>query len=303
MPEQNTRLHSRKEVMDLKLENVELVYQTCERPMLLTDCHYHSAVEIIYILDGVLTVMVGESYHLMKPGEMIVINSEENHAVFISDYGVHRTFAVKFIPETICSEKQSFEELQFIIPYILSSPNFKRYYTEKEVEESHIKQLLEDIMRTDREREFAYHFSIRILVSQILLYLIRFNEQNLPEGETDDFLRKKLIDVFQYISVHYAEKITAASLAKQFHIRQMDLSSTFKKMTGKTFHEYLIYIRICKAKLLLLNTDMNIAEISDAVGFSYTNYFIKCFKKQMGMTPLSFKKMPADLPTSIYVVP
>ncbi|MCQ2450213.1 MAG: AraC family transcriptional regulator [Clostridia bacterium] len=125
---------------------------------------------------------------------------------------------------------------------------------------------------------------------------------NLPQDEIDDELRNIITNILRHISVHYAEDISSTELAKKFHIKQSVFSATFKKMTGKTFHEYLSYIRICKAKMLLLNSEMNISEFAAEVGFSRSNYFIKCFKQQMGVTPFSFKRTYKDLPATVYVV-
>ena len=232
---------------------------------------------------------------------MVIINAKEVHSVNILDYGIHRSFAVKFMPETICSDNQSLMELKYVIPYVMSFSDFKTYYTKEEVENSNIKNYIENIMREDREREYAYKFAIRIYISEIVLNLFRkINVVSPAAEEIRDDVRVKFSNIFQYISKHYFEKLTAVQLAKNFSLRQSDFSSYFKKITGKSFNEYLNYIRICKAKRLLIDSEKNISEIAYEVGFTNTSYFINRFQIQMGITPMAFKQIYSDPPASVY---
>ncbi len=291
------------EIDEMTLEDHEIVYQICDHPVLLTSPHYHKAIEIIYILEGQVIVTVNDTKYTLNAGEMVIINTKEVHAVTITDYGIHKSVAIKFLPETICSDHQSLIELKYIIPYIMSFSNFKTYYTKEEVENSSIKQYLENIMNEDRKRDFAYKFAIRIYISHLVLDLLRkVYIVNPSSDEVSDEMRLKFSNIFQYIEQHYAERLTSVDLAKIFKLRQSDFSAYFKKITGKSFNEYLNYIRICKAKRLLINTKNNISEIAYEVGFTSTSYFISRFQQQMGMTPINFKHFYEDQPSRVFVL-
>ncbi len=286
---------------EIQLEDYELVYQICDHPVVMTSPHYHNAIEIIYILEGEFLITISNKQYTLRPGEMVIVNAKEVHSVNILDHGIHRSFAVKFLPETICSDSQSLMELKYVIPYIVSFSNFKTYYTKDEVENSNIKNCIENIMKEDRERQHAYKFAIRIYISNLFLDLIRkVNKINPTDEEIKDNIRKEFKNIFHYISSHYTEKLTAGQVAKKFGLRQSDFSAHFKKITGKSFNEYLNYVRICKAKRMLISSEKNITEIAYSVGFTNTSYFINCFKSQMGITPASFKQIYTDPPASVY---
>lgn len=286
---------------EIRLEDYEIVYQICDHPVLMTSPHYHSAIEIIYILEGEFVVTISNTKYTLHPGEMVLINAKEVHSVDILDYGIHRSFAVKFLPETICSDSQSLMELKYVIPYIMSFSNFKTHYTKDEVENSDIKNCITNIMKEDRERQYAYKFAIRINISNLFLDLIRkVNTINPINEEIKDNIKEEFTNIFHYISCHYAEKLTAVQIAKKYGLRQSDFSAHFKKITGKSFNEYLNYVRICKAKRMLISSEKNITEIAFSVGFANTSYFINCFKAQMGITPASFKQIYTDPPASVY---
>ena len=286
---------------EVKLEDYEIVYQICDHPILMTSPHYHNVIEIIYILEGEFVITISDTKYTLGPGEMVLINAKEVHSVCILDYGIHRSFAVKFLPETICSDSQSLMELKYIIPYIMSFSDFKTRYTKDEVENSDIKNCIDSIIKEDRERGYAYKFAIRIYISHLFLDLIRKVNKITPFDETvKDGIRKKFIEIFNYISNHYAERLTAVQVAKKFGLRQSDFSAYFKKITGKSFNEYLNYVRICKAKRMLISSEKNISEIAFSVGFTNTSYFINCFKTQMSTTPAAFKQIYNDPPASVY---
>ncbi len=68
------------------------------------------------------------------------------------------------------------------------------------------------------------------------------------------------------------------------------LSSLFKNLFGVSFQDYLNNIRMEKAKLLLLTTELKNYEIGVLVGIDNFNYFNSKFKKTFGITPKEFKK-------------
>jgi len=286
---------------EVQLEDYEIVYQICDHPVLMTSPHYHNVIEIIYILEGEFHITISNKKYTLHPGEMVIINAKEVHSVNILDHGIHRSFAVKFLPETICSDSQSLMELKYVIPYIVSFSDFKTYYTKDEVENSNIKNCIDNIMKEDRERLHAYKFAIRIYISHLFLDLIRKANTIYPANEEiNDNIRKEFKNIFHYISSHCSEKLTAVQIAKKFSLRQSDFSANFKKITGKSFNEYLNYVRICKAKRMLISSEKNITEIAFSVGFANTSYFINCFKAQMGVTPASFKQIYTDHPARVY---
>lgn len=286
---------------EMELEDYELVYQICDHPVFMTSPHYHAAIEIIYILEGEFVITVNDTTYTMNPGEMVLINAKEVHSVNVLDYGIHRSFAVKFLPEMICSDSQSLVEFKYIIPYVMSFSGFKTHYTKEEVEGSDIKNCIDSIIKEDRNHEYAYKFATRIYISHLFLSLIRNSNAIIPaDKEIKDEIRALFTSIFQYISNNYAEKLTSVQVAKKFRLRQSDFSAYFKKLTGKTFNEYLNYIRISKAKRMLICSENNITEIAYSSGFTNPSYFIECFKKQIGTTPASFKQTYIDPSAKVY---
>ena len=93
-----------------------------------------------------------------------------------------------------------------------------------------------------------------------------------------------------YIHNNYADSISIKEFCNKNKMSTAYLGYLFKKETGMFFNNYLTQFRICCAISLLKNTDNQINEISKQVGFSSTSYFISCFKKQTGLSPIKYRE-------------
>lgn len=100
-------------------------------------------------------------------------------------------------------------------------------------------------------------------------------------------LLKPAID---YIFKHKNEKISLQTVSKICHISPSYFSRLFYKETGENFSHYLVKLKITFAKEFLEKTEMSINQISEALGFNETSYFIKKFKMQTGITPAIYRK-------------
>ncbi|MEE0946718.1 MAG: PocR ligand-binding domain-containing protein [Acutalibacteraceae bacterium] len=99
------------------------------------------------------------------------------------------------------------------------------------------------------------------------------------------------IKIDNYITEHIGEKISIVQLEKEFFSSKNGLYEFFRKQYGKTAGEYILQKRLQLAqKLLCEHKEKTITEIAFLCGFSDYNYFIRVFKKNIGITPLKYKK-------------
>lgn len=106
----------------------------------------------------------------------------------------------------------------------------------------------------------------------------------------------KLHQAIAYINDHLAENLSLRTIAQQIGISQFYFCRLFKQATGITPYQYLLQQRIERAKQLLLQRQLSIAEVALEVGFSNQSHFTRLFKQMMGITPKRFiQKGQADL--------
>lgn len=92
-----------------------------------------------------------------------------------------------------------------------------------------------------------------------------------------------------YIHDNYSDSLSIKDFSNKNNMSSAYLGYLFKNETGMFFNNYLTQYRISCAINLLKNTDIQINEISDQIGFSSTSYFISCFKKQTGLSPKQYR--------------
>ena len=117
----------------------------------------------------------------------------------------------------------------------------------------------------------------------------------LCKGRSNEITYKSTIDgIKDYIEKHYDEKITLKELAAKFYIHPVYLGQLFKNTYGVYFKDFLLDLRMRKAKVILRQTDLRIAQVAEQVGFASTDYFVNRFEKNEGITPASFRKQIED---------
>lgn len=94
----------------------------------------------------------------------------------------------------------------------------------------------------------------------------------------------------EFIHKNYEEELTIDLMAETLNINKCYFCSIFKKETGLTFSNFLNKFRIEKSKELLKNTSLSVLDIAISVGFNNQNYYSMVFKKELGISPLQYKK-------------
>ena len=118
-----------------------------------------------------------------------------------------------------------------------------------------------------------------------MLELAYVRTAEVPANEKDPIER-----ILRYMMRNHAQNITLEQICEHFCFSRSYISHSFKKKTGKSFREYLTSIRLEDAKSLLLYSNLNITEISFAVGFENSNYFSNVFKEHTGLSPTQYRK-------------
>ena len=97
--------------------------------------------------------------------------------------------------------------------------------------------------------------------------------------------------VTEYVNNNYTQSLILEEVANHFQLNKCYFCSVLKKEMGKTFSQIVNEIRIEKSKELLLENKFSILDVALQVGFNNQNYYNMVFKKEMGMTPLTYRKL------------
>lgn len=111
------------------------------------------------------------------------------------------------------------------------------------------------------------------------------------EGLISDSRSMLSVKIERYIEEHLSERIYIEDLCNKFFLSKNAIYELFRKEFNTTVNDFILQKRMRKAqKLLESELNLNITQISLLCGFSDYNYFIRSFKKHIGITPLKFRK-------------
>ena len=100
-----------------------------------------------------------------------------------------------------------------------------------------------------------------------------------------------------YMSLHFTNpNLMLPDVAKAVSMSGSRFSTVFSQQTGQTFTEYLMYLRLSKAKELLRTTNERSSQIAREVGYNDSHYFSYIFKKNTGITPSEYRAQYQNQP-------
>ncbi|UKS27034.1 helix-turn-helix domain-containing protein [Paenibacillus sp. HWE-109] len=124
------------------------------------------------------------------------------------------------------------------------------------------------------------------VIEQLARYAMQIEERR-SNRERNDVVER----ITAFIDIHYMHSdLSLNYLASEFKLSASHVSRIFKEHTERNFIDYLMDIRMRKAKELLADTEMLIRDVSGAVGYTNVNSFVRIFKKSTGFTPGEYRE-------------
>ena len=97
--------------------------------------------------------------------------------------------------------------------------------------------------------------------------------------------------IVSYIAKNIGDStLSVADLCRKFFISESQLRRNIQRATRLTPSEYILTLRLNRAKNELSYTDRSVMEIAARCGFASPYYFSRCFSEEMGMSPLAYRK-------------
>ena len=102
----------------------------------------------------------------------------------------------------------------------------------------------------------------------------------------------RLRRVFEYIEANLDVNVRLDTLAREVGVSAFHFSRLFRQSTGSSPHQYLLRRRLDRAKTLLRQPDVSLAEVSASTGFADQSHFTKVFRQFTGVTPSEYRHQP-----------
>ena len=107
---------------------------------------------------------------------------------------------------------------------------------------------------------------------------------------------RQILRIRQYIDEHVEEDVSLTRVAQEFFLSTSYLSRLFKSKVGMNFSDYIANRKVERAKSLLTDTDLTVAEIARKLNYPEQNSFSRFFKNKVGIPPLTYRAMNTSAP-------
>lgn len=134
------------------------------------------------------------------------------------------------------------------------------------------------------------NFEEACIMQSAFYQIMSLHMRDMKENSNSSSLTAQ--SIMEFIKQNYHQQLKINELAQKNNYTRNYLYILFKKEYNVSPQEYLLTLRIEKAKLLLLDKtkDLSVNEVAFAVGFNDPLYFSRLFHKKTGLSPTKFKK-------------
>lgn len=250
-----------------------------------TTYHEHDFVELSIVTSGQINYNIEGENYVLKKGDVMVFNPGVHHQTIIDNHTTCTELHIGIGNLNIdCTSPNYMKSLNW--PPIV---NIQKYKSEFE-------ECCKEIEKEQRLRHLGHSFILKALVMQLIILLYREMDEcsSPPSLQASQFANrdKKVIvqSLIDYMTSYYMEDISLDNISKNMYLSPVYISKIFKEETGTSPINYLIQIRLEKAKHILEKNNMPINLVAKAVGYEDAYYFSKLFKKYYGMAPSTYGK-------------
>ena len=250
--------------------------------------HDHDFAEVTFILSGKGKYYVEGTTYDVSAGDIIMCNpSVKHHNIVVNEkeptveaFVGFTNFQFKNMPPNSIVFRDG--------SYIMHSS------TELKQEMS---KIIWDMVEEQEACHVGKYFMLKSYLMRMLLLIYReiAGEESKDnqagcnfESYNKNYVVKKIVT---YLNENYASKISLDQIARNMYLSPVYISKIFKEETGESPINYLIKIRLEKARDILVSGEAgSIKHIANSVGYDDVYHFSKLFKKYYGISPLYYKK-------------
>jgi len=273
-----------------RYEEESVRVENWNQPKFYEPLHYHEECQLTLILSGSGTVFMGNSMVEYSKGDLFFMGENLPHVLRSDQIGKYENqpgvnaisvfFSMKAI-SAILNEVPEAREVNRLLENSAYGLLFRNASQQK----------IGTLMKTINE---SSGFSRHIVLLQIINLFAIFPKVEklvlMQPTQLDPIQNKNLNRVFDYVMLHYNEKITLDTIASLVYMTPNAFCRYFKKHTQKSFTSFLIEVRVNKACKMLQDEANSVSDSCYSSGYQNKSNFHRHFLRIMGLTPNEYKR-------------
>ena len=249
--------------------------------------HSHDYVEMVYMCEGETTHTVNGNAITLHKGELLMLGQNAHQSIEAAgerDIAVNFIVRPAFFSGTLPFLGEEETPLRRFVVSCLTGENEAGYLLFHVAELLPVQNLIENLFYTLLEdipnKRGILQMTMGLLFAQLMNHTEALQVQTREENAIFSALR--------YLEENYRDG-SLTEIADRLHYELPSLSRLIRQKTGKNYTELLQEKRLSQAAWLLRNTDKNVDEIANAVGYENISYFHRLFALRFGMSPKKYR--------------
>lgn len=267
--------------------NPTVFYVTKHRMVSEGTYHDHDYTELAYVLSGKGKYLVESVEYDVEAGDLVICNPGVKHTHIVSN---PKEPTIEFI--------SGFNDFHFknMAPNSIELKDGGCIlHTTSELKQEISMHCYAMIAEKESNQTGRYFMFKTHLMQMLLLVMREITDIEKPEQKGcnfESYNKSYAVNrIIYYLNENYEHKISLEQIAHNMYLSPVYISKIFKEETGESPINYLIKIRLEKAKEILLGEEGgSIKSIANMVGYDDVYHFSKLFKKYYGISPLYYKK-------------
>jgi len=253
--------------------------------------HFHSELEIVYVLKSTGKRFVADSIESFQEGDITLLGSNLPHFWKSNDTdesnGSSRVNAivVQFHQDFFREEIQSYPEF-YAINELLKRAAMGIHFTSPSCQK--IGKMLMKLLKTSGLERILYFIRILDVMAHTDNY--RILASKAYHLEDHKHLSKRIDKIMHFITTNYQRKITQEEVASKIGMNKAAFCRFFKEKTGKGFSYFVNEMRVGYACKLLIENQLSVTQICFECGFNNISNFNRMFKRQTGYPPVLYQQ-------------
>lgn len=250
------------------------------------DFHLHNFYELFLLLEGRLDFCVQQTFYHLTPGSLMMINDLELHKAINRQEIPYKRIYIHIPPNFFT--KYNADDMDLAACFTARNIGERNMIQLKDKQTSYFVNQFRQIAANKKHAQPGGKLLQETYLIQLLVFV-----NNIYSLSTPQFMFQytpTVQDIMNYMESHLTETITLDSLAHIFSLSKYYMCHIFKAETGTTVINYLLLLRISKAKSLLCE-GKNVTETCYLAGFANYSNFITTFKKHTGYTPKKYSAL------------
>lgn len=252
----------------------------------------HPGWEFVYVETGKVSVGADNATYILKKGEMVCHKPFEFHTI--------KPYEGKAAVIIICFEVSN-EYMEYFNNKIVSVNQRQKQYLNDIANMGRFVFLPKEPLDIVRDGQMDVSPSVSALKLQFIknaiqLLLLSLMESDMTEKQSRITIYEHVTQrqtltkkIMEYLNENIDKSVTLEDISSRFSYSLSSIKRIFKEETGNSIIWYLNNLRMCRAKEMLLGSDMSIGDIALSLGFLNIYYFSTAFKKKWGISPAKFR--------------